>query len=138
MSNEILLAIGDTVFTAKLKTLEATKTSKAFINKLPISGKVIHARWSGEAIWLPMDAIAIDVPFENHTSHPSKGDLLYYPGGISEKELLIPYGSALFSSKVGQLQGNHFATIVDDLKKLQEIGVKVLFEGPKPITITQG
>lgn len=31
-------------------------------------------------------------------SHPSLGDLLHHPGGISEKEPLIPYGSALFST----------------------------------------
>ena len=82
-----------------------------------------------------MEQIGIEVPAENQTSHPSRGDLLYYPGGISEKELLIPYGSAFFVSKVGQLQGNHFASIVEGLEKLSEMGHKVLWEGAQPIKI---
>ena len=53
---------------------------------------------------------------------PLGGDLLYYPGGISEKELLIPYGSRCFGSRVGQLQGNHFATIVEGAERLGEMG----------------
>jgi hypothetical protein len=99
---------------------------------------VIQARWSGEAAWLPMDLWGIDVPFENHTSHPSRGDLLYYPGGISEREMLITYGSALFSSRVSQLQGNHFATIVESSEMLAEMGWKVLWEGAQRILIEKG
>ena len=84
-----------------------------------------------------MDEWGIEVSFENHTSHPSRGDLLYYPGGISEKEMFIPYGSATFGSKVGQLQGNHFATIVEGADRLQEMGEKVLWEGAQEIVIEE-
>jgi hypothetical protein len=84
-----------------------------------------------------MDEWGIEVPFENHTSHPSRGDLLYYPGGISEKEMLIPYGSAIFASRVGQLQGNHFTTIVEGADRLREMGKKVLWEGAQEIVIEE-
>ena len=80
--------------------------------KLPINGKAIQARWSGEAAWLQMDPYGVEAPQENATSYPGPGQLIYYPGGVSEKEILIPYGSACFSSKFGLLPGNHFATIV--------------------------
>ena len=85
-----------------------------------------------------MDQWGIDVPFENHTSHPSMGNLLYYPGGVSEREMLITYGSALFSSRVGQLQGNHFATIVEGAEMLAEMGRTVLWEGAQRILIERG
>ena len=135
MTTRILIDIGGMDFIAELLEEEAPETCRAILEALPIKGKVIQARWSGEAVWFPMDALGIEVVQENATCHPSRGDLLYYPGGISEKEMLIPYGSALFSSKVGQLQGNHFATIVEGTDRLGEMGNKVLWDGAQNIRI---
>jgi hypothetical protein len=39
--------------------------------------------------------------------------VLWYPGGLSETEILFPYGGAVFASIVGQLAGTHFLTIAD-------------------------
>ena len=75
----------------------------------------------------------LGVAFENHTSHPSRGDILFYPGGFSETEILFPYGSASFSSKVGQLAGNHFLTVVEGREHLKEMGRLVLWEGAQGI-----
>ena len=136
--NSITLRIGGQSFHARLLKVEAPRTCDGFLARLPMEGRVIHARWSGEAVWFPMNEVDIDVPAENQTSHPSRGDLLYYPGGISEKELLIPYGSTFFSSKVGQLQGNHFASIKEEPKMLQEMGRTVLWEGAQPLRIELG
>ena len=131
------IEIGGIEFRARLLE-EAPRTCEAILAALPIEGEVIQARWSGEAAWLPMDQWGIDVPLENHTSHPSRGDILYYPGGVSEREMLITYGSALFSSRVGQLQGNHFATIVEGAEMLAEMGRRVLWEGAQRILIERG
>jgi len=101
--------------------------------KMPIKGNLIQARWSGEAAWLQMDPHSIEAPQENATSYPGPGQLLYYPGGVSEKEMLFPYGSAIFASKFGLLSGNHFATILEgDLGKL---GLNVLWKGAQDITV---
>lgn len=137
MAKRLSITIGGIPFAAELLEEEAPETCRAFLRALPIRGRVIQARWSGEAAWLPMDEWGIEVPLESHTSHPSRGDLLYYPGGISEKEMLIPYGSAFFGSKVGQLRGNHFATIVEGADGLREMGDKVLFEGAQEIVIEE-
>jgi len=131
----IQMRIGRFLFTVALHEEEAPKTCAAILSVLPITGKVIHARWSGEAVWLPMDRFRIQIGLENATSHPSRGDLLFYPGFISEKEMLIPYGSTCFASKVGQLEGNHFASIVDGVERLGEMGQKVLWEGAQRIRI---
>jgi hypothetical protein len=121
------------VFTAKLLNERAPNTCAAFTALLPYHQHLIHARWSGEACWIPLGHYQLGVGYENHTSHPSRGDLLWYPGGISETELLFTYGSAIFASKVGQLAGNHFLEIVDGQQRLEEMGRHVLYHGAQDI-----
>jgi hypothetical protein len=58
--------------------------------------------------------------------------VLFYPGGVSETEILFPYGHTAFASKAGMLAGNHFATIVEGDENLYELGRKVLWEGAQP------
>src|SRR5256886_12839998 len=115
--------------TAALDERAAPKTVAAIRRLLPLRSKVIHCRWSGESTWVPMGEQRLDVAFENHTSHPAPGELLVYPGGISEMEFLFPYGATLFSSRVGQLAGNHFATVVQGGEHLAELGRLALWEG---------
>ena len=112
---------------------DAPLTVAAFQKLLPYRQKVIHVRWSGEAVWVPLGEFKLGVGFENHTSHPSVGDVLFYPGGFSETEILIAYGSCSFASKMGQLAGNHFLTIVEGREQLREVGVKTLWEGAQDI-----
>ncbi|MCA9968210.1 MAG: DUF3830 family protein, partial [Anaerolineales bacterium] len=92
-----------------------------------------HARWSGEACWIPLGDFKLNVGFENHTSHPAPGEILFYPGGYSETEILFPYGAACFASKMGQLAGNHFLTIIEGKENLRPICEKVLWQGAQDI-----
>jgi hypothetical protein len=43
--------------------------------------------------------------------------------------MLFPYGGTRFASKLGQLAGNHFLTIVTGNEQLRELGRTVLWEG---------
>ena len=111
----------------------APRTVAAFEQLLPYRQKIIHVRWSGEACWIPLGDFELQTGYENHTSHPSVGDILFYPGGFSETEILIAYGSCCFSSKMGQLAGNHFLTVVEGRDNLRPLGVDVLWHGAKDI-----
>ncbi len=124
---------GPFTFSARLETAAAPQTCAAFTKMLPYRNKIIHARWSGEAAWIPMGDFDVGIGYENHTSHPSRGDILLYPGGLSETEILFPYGSASFASKVGQLAGNHFLTVVEGQEQLPKLGQLVLWEGAQDI-----
>ena len=128
------ITVGDTfVYTARMEQADAPQTCAAFERLLPYRQKIIHARWSGEACWIPLGEFQLGVGFENHTSHPSRGDILFYPGGYSETEILFPYCSACVASKMGQLAGNHFLTIVEGQSQLADMGRKVLWEGAQDI-----
>jgi len=127
------ITAGPFQFTARMEDEAAPRTCAAFRALLPYRQKLIHARWSGEACWIPLGDFDLGVDYENHTSHPSRGDILFYPGGLSETEILFPYGSARFASKVGQLAGNHFLTIVEGGEQLYELGRLVLWQGAQDI-----
>ena len=115
----------------------APRTVDAMRALLPLDTRLIHVRWSGEGTWVPFGDRHLDLPPENATSHPAPGDLIVYPGGLSECEILLAYGSVDFSSKVGQLAGNHFATVVDGREHLPEIGRRCLWEGAQPLRIEE-
>ncbi len=129
------ITAGPYTFKARLEEKDAPNTCAAIRRMLPLRSKLVHCRWSGESTWVPMGEKRLGVDFENHTSHPSPGQVLVYPGGISEMEILFPYGSTLFASKVGQLAGNHFATVVEGGDHLAEIGRLTLWEGAQDFTI---
>ena len=124
---------GPFVFKAKLELQEAPKTCARFMELLPFANKVIHSRWSGEAVWVPLGDFETGLDFENHTVHPSRGDILLYPGGFSETEILFAYGSSKIASKMGDLAGNHFLTIVEGQEDLYSFGQLVLWEGAQDI-----
>lgn len=128
---------GGFTFAARLEEDAAPRTCAAFRAMLPLRDHLIHARWSGEAMWIPMGDRRIELGSENATSHPLPGQLLFYPGGLSETEILVPYGSALFASKVGQLAGNHFATIAEGLDDLAELGRRTLWSGAQEIVFEE-
>jgi hypothetical protein len=65
--------------------------------------------------------------------YPAPGEIILYPGGVSETEILIAYGAVRFASKVGQLAGNHFLTIVDGLEHLRPLGELTLSHGAQTI-----
>jgi Protein of unknown function (DUF3830) len=132
--SDVVITAGPFTLSARFEA-EAPLTSAAFRKILPLEGKLIHVRWSGESTWIPLGDLALSVPFENATSYPRPGEILVYPGGVSETEILIPYGRTNFASKAGQLAGNHFLTVVSGIEHLRELGLLTLWQGAQPIVI---
>lgn len=124
---------GDFRFAGRLEEEAAPATVAAFRRLLPLESRIIHARWSGESCWIPFGEMDVGFGPENAMCYPAPGQLLFYPGGVSETEILFPYGSTRFASKVGQLAGNHFLTVVDGRESFKELGRLVLWEGAQDI-----
>ena len=132
---DVIIRVAHLRFSARFEQTAAPRTCAAFRALLPFAQQLIQTRWSGEAAWVPMGDLDLGIPLENATSHPSRGDILLYPRGTSETELIFAYGSCRFSSKVGQLAGNHFLTLTAGWEQLPEMGQLVLWKGAQPITI---
>lgn len=122
-------------FTARFEAA-APQTAAHVRTLLPYRQRIIHVCWSGEACWIPLGDLDLGLGYENHTSFPGPGQLLLYPGGISETEILLAYGGVRFASKVGQLAGNHFLTITEGLENLVPLGKMTLWEGAQPIVFS--
>lgn len=131
----LTIEAGGFVFGARFETQAAPATVAAFRARMPFEGRIVHVRWSGEGVWIPLGDLDFGIGYENHTSHPAPGQILLYPGGISETEIILAYGGVCFSSKMGQLAGNHFITITSGLEHLPALGKKVLWEGAQPIRL---
>ena len=132
---EINIKAGNFTFGAQFEK-NAPATVAAFRAAMPFIGKLIHVRWSGEGMWVPLGDKNFGVGYENHTSYPALGQVILYPGGISETEILIAYGSVNFTSKMGPLAGNHFITLTSGIEDLPTLGNTTLWQGAQEIAIT--
>ena len=132
------ITVGGFEFQARLEEEAAPATVAVMRGLLPFESQLVQARWSGEAAWVPM-GLELDLGLgpENANSYPAAGELLLYPGGVSEVEILFPYGATCFASKMGQLAGNHFATVQTGREHLPELGRRVLWEGSQKFHISE-
>jgi hypothetical protein len=130
---DIRITAGPYAFEARFEEQAAPRTCAVFRGLLPYRNRIIHVRWSGEGCWIPLGDLDLGLEYENHTSFPSAGDIILYPGGISETEILLAYGGVRFASKVGQLAGNHFLTITGGRENLAALGKLTLWNGAQDI-----
>jgi hypothetical protein len=131
------ISVADLHFRARLEDATAPRTVAAVRRLLPLRSKIVQARWSGEAGWIPLGELDLGLPVENATAYPGAGELLLYPGGYSETEILFPYGRTHFASTLGTLAGNHFATLLEGREGLGELGRRVLWEGAQEINLEE-
>src|SRR6202451_3354613 len=113
--SQLVVHAGDFTFQARFEEALAPKTCAAFRKAMPLGD------------------LDFGVTYENHTSYPAPGQIVLYPGGISETEILLAYGGVHFASKVGQLAGNHFLTVIEGNDQLRPLGEFVLWQGAQEI-----
>jgi hypothetical protein len=130
---KLKITAGPYTFGARMEEEAAPKTCAVFRKLLPYRQKIIHVRWSGEGCWIPLGELDLGLGYENHTSYPAPGEIIVYPGGISETEILLAYGGVHFASKLGQLAGNHFLTITEGRENLTPLGKMTLWQGAQDI-----
>jgi len=137
MTDKLIIDVAEHTFTAELFEDDAPESIAAMRDFLPIESTLMHVRWSGIATWINIDEIDLpEIPRENHTVYPSRGDVLLYPGYRNEQEILIACGPTCFKSPAGELAGNHVATIDTDAETLKELEDRTLDEGSFDVTVS--
>ncbi len=136
--SDLRITAGPFTFAAVFREALAPRTCARFRGLLPYRERIIHVRWSGEACWIPLGDLDLDLVSENATSYPAPGEILLYPGGISETEILLAYGPVRFASKAGQLAGNHFLTVTENRENLAALGKLTLWHGAQNILFESG
>lgn len=137
MSEQLTIDLGEYTLTGELYEDEAPESIAAMRDFLPLESTLMHVRWSGIATWINIDEIDLpEIPRENHTVYPSRGDVLLYPGYRNEQEILLACGPTCFKSPAGELAGNHVGTVDASAEKLKEIEEKTLQEGSFDVTVS--
>ncbi len=100
---------------------------------MPFESQMVHVRWSGEGVWLPLGDLDFGVGYENHTQ--LSGARPDHPVSRRHQRDRDPaaYGGVHFASKMGQLAGNHFITLTSGLDRLPELGKTVLWKGAQKV-----
>ncbi|WP_435181315.1 DUF3830 family protein [Halorussus sp. AFM4] len=130
------LDLGDTVLRGELLEKEASESVDALHDLLPLESTLLHVRWSGYATWVNLEDTALpELPRENHTVYPSRGDVLLYPGYKNDKELLVACGPTCFKSPAGEQAGNHVATLDASQETLSSIEATTLEDGGQDVTL---
>ena len=132
----VTIKVGGFELSGRLEQERAPLTCDAFQKLLPFRCRMVHARWSGESGFIPLDSLDLGVGLENATSYPAPGEVLWHPPGVSEAEILFPYGPTRFASKVGQLAGSHFLTIMAGREALVAIGQALLQQGAQDVVFS--
>ena len=123
-------------FAGELFEDRAPASIDAMCDFLPLDSELMHVRWSGHAVWVNIDEVELpDVPRENHTVYPSRGDVLFYPGFRNEQEILLACGPTCFKSPAGELAGNHVATLDATPEELKALEDMTLEDGKHDVTI---
>ena len=134
--SELHLTVGEDTYVAPLLESEAPESIRALTVVLPLTSELMHVRWSGHATWINIDEVKLpDLPRENHTVYPSRGDILLYPGYKNEQELLIACGPTCFKSPAGELAGNHIGTLEATRAELTALEELTLRDGVQPVTV---
>jgi len=136
--SQIEFDIEGQVFVADLLEDEAPRSVEALREFLPLESELMHVRWSGHATWINIDEVSLpEIPRENHTVYPSRGDILLYPGYRNEQEILVPCGPTCFKSPAGELAGNHVARLEASREELAELEEETLQHGVKDIVVRE-
>ena len=75
---KLVVEAGPFTFDARFEEAAAPRTCAAFKQAMPFEGQIVHVRWSGEGVWIPLGDRDFGVAYENHTSHPAPGQIILY------------------------------------------------------------
>ena len=121
---------------AELWDDRAPKTVAALLRRLPIDDRTIHVRWSGAA-WRTEKNYPLAIgEVENRATWLEPGDLIYYDDPRYELyKVAFIYGTSQWRDHKGEIDVARIGRVTDNLDAFVKASERVLFEGPKRITV---
>ena len=83
--SKLIVTAGGFTFEARLEEANAPRTCAAFRQLMPLTSQIVHVRWSGEGVWVPLGDTDFGIGYENHTSHPAPGQIILFVNGLQWK-----------------------------------------------------
>ena len=123
---------------------KAPKSCAAILAMLPYEAQVLHARWAGREVFLPLP-LGSKPPMENQANRVSAGDVIYAREweGVYEntgfETMGLFYAAEIVRDWRGEARVNWVARLVgDDLPRLEEIGLRIWRTGGETVRLTAG
>jgi len=123
---------------------KAPKSCAAILAMLPYEAQVLHARWAGREVFLPLP-LGSKPPMENQVNRVSAGDVIYAREweGVYEntgfETMGLFYAAEIVRDWRGEARVNWVARLVaDDLPRLEEIGLRIWRTGGETVRLTAG
>lgn len=137
----IRISVDGVVAEARLFEDQASATTQALWDTLPIRDRTIQTRWSGDA-WRTEGNYTLlpeGTPVENVAERLSAGDIIYYPGYRSGLiKVGIAYGNAQWLAPfMVPIDVALIGKIDTGLEAFVERCSRIIFEGPLSVEITR-
>jgi hypothetical protein len=128
-----LITSDNNIVRFRFYTEEAPATCKAFINLLPFSRTFMHARTSGQEIWID-DAPELDIIQENASVFTLSGEVVYGP--LNPKRAKTSNCMGIYYGEGKGLDAcNIFAKVFDeDMVFLKSLGNNIWMNGTQNLT----
>jgi hypothetical protein len=119
----------------------APRTCAAVWNALPHEAEVLHARWAGREIFLPIP-LPDKPPMENLTNRVSAGEIIYFREWEGQYDntgfetVGLFYGAEVIREWRGDVKANLIARLLpEDLPLLEEVGLRVWRQGAEWVRV---
>lgn len=129
---------------AALLNDKAPTSCAAILASLPYEAEVLHARWAGREVFLPLP-LASRPPMENQVNRVSAGDVIYAREweGLYEntgfETMGLFYAAEIVRDWRGEARVNWVARLMaEDLPRLEEIGLRIWRTGGEKVRVTAG
>ena len=133
--SQVLLRVGShEPLRCRLETAAAPATCDWFRALLPYQESLIHARWSGHAVFARIGALACELPEEAPLSEPVAGQVVVHRSSAAARdgEILLAYGPTRFANPSGALRGNLLMTVLGSAEALKDLGRAIHVGGSLP------
>ena len=122
---------------------KAPKTCAAIWSRLPHEAEVLHARWAGREIFLPIP-LPDKPPMENLTNRVSAGEIIYFREWEGQYDntgfetMGLFYGAEAIREWRGDVRANLIARLLpEDLPLLEEVGLRVWRQGAERVRMVR-